>query len=148
MVRSMSNYWVVAIPEENWKVIRDKKKWGYKENLEDLIRKEDVLIFYVTKSSSKELGGNFVGAAKIVGDWKKEEKELLWPDEKEKGKVIYPYRVSIELTKEGKASVDELVNKLSFIKNKEKWKVYFRNTPCNFRKPISENDAKIIIDSI
>lgn len=148
MVRSMTGYWVVAVPEENWKVIRDKKKWGYKESLEDLIKKEDVLIFYVTKSSSKELGGNFVGVAKVVDDWKKEEKELLWPDEKEKGKVIYPYRVSIELTKEGKASVDELVNKLSFIKNKEKWKVYFRNTPCNFRKPIPENDAKIIIDSI
>ena len=143
----MVNYWIVAIPEKNWYVIKDSKKWGYTDNLDNTIKRNDILIFYITKSSSEKLGGNFVGAARVIGDWI-EENEPLWPDEKTKNKVIYPYRVPIELIREGRVNIHDLLNKLSFIKIKEKWWFYFRNTPCNFRKPIPEKDAKLILESL
>ena len=60
----------------------------------NLIRSGDIIIFYVKKKGSKNLGGKFVGAFKVISEWYREEKPL-WPDEIEEGRVKYPWRVSL-----------------------------------------------------
>jgi len=113
------------------------------------IRAEDIIIFYVMKSRCRDpnYATCLTGAYEVISDWFREDKPL-WPDEKEVGKVLYPYRVRLGFVKDGKVKAEELVDRLSFIKNKERWQVYFRGCPANFRKPIPEEDAKLIIESL
>ncbi|MEM0249092.1 MAG: hypothetical protein QXT53_08345, partial [Ignisphaera sp.] len=83
----------------------------------------------------------------VASTWFREERPL-WPDEIRENRVKYPLRVRIEPVKIGVASFDELAPKLSFIKNKSRPNAYLVGTPANLRRPIPEEDAKIIIDSL
>ena len=82
----------------------------------------------------------------MASGWYREEKPL-WPDEVEGGKVKYPWRVKLVLIKLGIVNFKELMPKLKFIENKEGSTVYLVGTPANLRRPISEEDAKLIIES-
>ena len=145
----MVKYWVIPITYHNWLTCNKELIYGYGNNLEELIKRDDIIIFYVMKSNcnNPDYASCFVNAYEVISDWFKEDKPL-WPDEQETGKVLYPYRAKLKLIKSGKVRVEELVDRLGFIKNKERWQVYFRGCPANFRKPIPEEDAKLIIESL
>jgi len=145
----MTRYWIIPITFDNWLVCHSERVYGFGESLKDLIRARDIIIFYVMKSKCRDpdYATCFTGAYEVISDWFKEDK-LLWLDEKAVGKVLYPYRIRLKLVKDGKAKAEELVGQLSFIKRKDKWQVYFRGCPANFRKPIPERDAKLIIKSL
>ena len=145
----MVEYWVIPITYDNWLVCHKSLVYGFSENLRDLIKVGDVLIFYVMKSKcdNPDYASCFVGAYEVDSDWFKEARPL-WPDELEAGKALYPYRVKLKLVKDGKVKVEEIVDRLSFIKRKDVWQVYFRGCPANFRRPIPGEDAKRIIESL
>ncbi|MEM0213951.1 MAG: EVE domain-containing protein [Ignisphaera sp.] len=148
----MARYWIVVVSEENWDVIKNVNVYGAPEqggsrSIDKLVSVGDYLIFYVSKRGSRSLGGKFVGVYRVASTWFREERPL-WPDEIRENRVKYPLRVRIEPVKIGVASFDELAPKLSFIKNKSRPNAYLVGTPANLRRPIPEEDAKIIIDSL
>lgn len=143
------NYWIIAINEDNWHVIKETNKYGAPEGSRatQLIKPGDVIIFYVKEKGAKELGGMFVGAYEAASQWYSEH-EPLWPDEKAKSKPLYPSRINLKPIKLGKASFRQLAENLSFISNKQVPHAYLVGTPANMRRPISEEDAKLIINTL
>jgi len=145
----MVKYWIIPITYDNWLVCHNELVYGFGKSLKDIIKAGDVIIFYVMKSRCRypDYASCFVDAYEVVTNWFREDKPL-WPEEREVGKALYFYRVRLRLIKSGKVRVEELVDRLSFIKRKDAWQVYFRGCPANFRKPIPEEDAKLIIESL
>jgi len=144
-------YWIIAVSEENWYVIREKYVYGAPESKarspKELISVGDILVFYVKKGGSRKLGGKFVGVFRVVSEWFKENKPL-WPDEVREGRVKYPWRVRLEPLRLSVANFQELVPVLSFIRNKERAMAYLVGTPANLRRPLPEEDAKKIINAL
>ncbi len=62
------------------------------------------------------------------------------------GRVKYPWRVRFEPIKLGTVDFKELVPILKFVENKERSGAYLVGTPANLRRPISEEDAKLIME--
>jgi len=62
--------------------------------------------------------------------------------------VKYPWRVRLELIKLGVADFRELAPKLRFVEKKDKANAYLVGTPANLRRPIPEEDAKAIMESL
>ena len=149
----MPKYWIVAVSEDNWEVIKRENVYGAPEtpgvrSPTQLIEPGDnIVIFYVKMKSSKKLGGKFVGAYEVTSEWYREDKSL-WPDEIKGGKVKYPWWVRLEPVKLGVADFRELVPKLEFIKKKGRAQAYLVGTPANLRRPIPEHDAKLILESL
>ena len=140
-------YWIIPVSEENWYIIRELNIYGAPRDLSHLIKIGDILIFYVVRHKAQNLGSCFVGAYRVISKWYKEDKPL-WQDEKKLQKTLYPYRVKIEPLKQGIVKLEKLLDRLSFIKKKEKWRIYLRGCPANFRKPLPEEDAKLILESM
>jgi len=145
-------YCIIAVSEDNWEVIRRENVYGAPEtprarSSTQLIKPGDVVIFYVKMRGSRKFGGKFVGAFKVVSEWFRED-EPLWPDEVKEGKVKYPWRVRLKPVKLGVAAFKELVPKLKFIEKKDRAQAYLVGTPANLRRPIPEEDAKVIIESL
>ncbi len=143
------HYWIMPVTEDNWLVIRDKLVHGVRARnarfCTENIKIGDYLIFYVKKSRSRELGSCFVGVFEVVSNWFKEDKPL-WPDEK--NEVKYPFRVKLKPVVIGKVNVKEMIDELGFIEKKDIWYVYFQGTPANFKRPIPEKDAELIIERL
>jgi len=146
-------YWIVSISEENWHVVRSSNVYGVPEPrgagrpAYKLVEPGDILIFYIKKRGSRALGGKFVGAFRVASAWYREDKPL-WPDEVREGTVKYPWRVKLEPVKLGVADFEKLTPKLKFIERKDKPNAYLVGTPANLRRPIPEEDAKTIIESL
>ncbi len=148
----MVKYWILSVSEENWEIIRRKNIYGAPESkgfkpVMELVKSGDIVLFYIKKKGSRRLGGKFVGAFRVASGWYREEKPL-WPDETREGKVKYPWRVKLEPIKLGVADFKELVPKLKFIERKDRAQAYLVGTPANLRRPIPEEDAKVIIESL
>ena len=148
----MPKYWIITVSEENWHVIRSSNIYGAPEPqrfkpIYELIRPGDIVIFYVKKRGSRGLGGKFVGAFRVISDWFREDRPL-WPDETREGKVKYPWRVKLEPIKLGVVDLKELVPRLKFIERKDRLGAYLVGTPANLRRPIPEEDARIILNSM
>ena len=79
--------------------------------------------------------------------WFGEEKHL-WPDKIRSGRVLYPWRIRLELVKTGLADFNELAQKLSFVKRRNSPNAYLIGTPANLKRLIPEEDAKLIIESL
>jgi predicted RNA-binding protein len=141
--------WLIPVSEVNWEVIRRKNIYGAPEAsmAPKLIRINDNIIFYVIKKNSRVFGGKFVGVYTVVSEWFREEK-FLWPDEINEGKVKYPWRIKIKPIKIGITDFNELIDKLSFTKDKKLPQAVLVGTPANMRKPISDEDLRIIIEHL
>ena len=145
----MVAYWLIPLREENWYVVLRNNIFGARANSPALkkIKIGDLLIFYVSKSGSIKLGGKIVGVFQVITDWFFEEVPL-WPEETSKKKTIYSWRIRLKPIKIGTTNFKDLVQKLKFIKRKDKAQVYLMGVPANFRSPIPEEDAKTIIESL
>ena len=148
----MIKYWIITVSEENWHIIRENNIYGAPETkgfkpAYELIKPGDIVIFYVKKTGSETLGGKFVGVFKAASEWYREDKPL-WPDEIRENRVKYPWRIKLEPIKLGTVSFEELIPKLEFIRNKERAYAYLVGTPANLRRPIPEEDAKLIMESL
>ena len=148
----MRRYWIISVTEENWYTIRSSNVYGAplsqgRKPLHEFVRFGDIIIFYVKKKGSKSLGGKFVGAYKVASEWFREDRPF-WPDEVREGRVKYPWRVRLEPIKIGVADLRELVPKLRFIEKKDRPSAYLVGTPANLKRPIPEEDARLIIESL
>ncbi len=148
----MPKYWIVVVSEENWHVVKESRVFGAPESrrgrdAKDLVEPSDVLIFYVKARECTRLCGKFAGAFRVTSTWFREEKPL-WPDEVREGRVKYPWRVLLEPLKLGAADFKELVPRLSFVRSKERPHAYLVGTPANLQRPIPEEDAKLIMESM
>lgn len=67
---------------DNWLVCHNRLIYGFEENLRDLMRVSDIIIFYVMKSRCRDpdYALCLVGAYEVTSDWFREYKPL-WPDE-------------------------------------------------------------------
>ena len=142
--------WLFAVSEENWGVVREMNVFGVPERARravELVKPGDTLVFYVSKKNSKRLGGLIVGVYRVGSTWFREDKPL-WPDEVREGLVKYPWRIRIEPIRLGAVPYVEVAGRLSFVGNKKRPHAYLVGTPANLRRPISENDVKVIIESM
>jgi len=72
----------------NWEAAVKTAVWGLRNRSEHIWRRlqpDDILFFYVTRPISGVVGFGHVGQ-------KQEGRELLWPDERAAGEVLYPFR--------------------------------------------------------
>jgi predicted RNA-binding protein len=143
------NAWIIPVPEANWEVIKKLNVYGAPEDsaAPKLIRVSDYLVFYVTVKGSRALGGKFVGVYRAVSDWFREDKPL-WPDEVAENRVKYPWRIKIESVKLGVADFRELVDRLTFTKGRKRPNAMLVGTPANMRRPISEENLRVILESL
>jgi len=143
---SLSNrrIWISSATPENWLIVTKRNIWGVKSSkVKEKIAIGDVIVFFVKGSSPP----CFMGAYEVVSDWYPST-EFTWDDEQRAGRIIYPLKVNIRPIQLGTAPVKDLVNKLAFIEHKKAWANYLRGTPANFKRPISEEDFRVILDEL
>ena len=112
-------YWLCITNRENWEIIKKHNIWGVSERHRRMIaqvRKGDRLVIYVKQEirGKEKYPSAIVGIFEAVGEVYKDETEIF------KGGV-YPWRVKIRPIKLGEVNFKNLVPKLSFIRNKERW---------------------------
>jgi len=144
MSSSNRKIWIFSVTPENWSIVTKHNIWGVKSGkIRDKISKGDVIVFYVRGSRPP----CFMGAYEVVGDWYRST-EITWHDERKAGKIIYPFKVDIRPIQLGAANVKNLVDKLSFIEHKGAWSTYLMGAPANFKRPISEEDFRLILNEL
>jgi len=138
-------YWFCVTSEENWKVIRDKLVWGVNERWRNTIQKAkpgDKLVIYITetKRDDEVIPSRIVGIFEIISEPYKGSSRIFKSRVKE---TVYPYRVKLKPIKIFREPIEfkQLISKLRFIKNKERWTGYVR-TPMRM---ISEEDFQIMV---
>lgn len=134
--------WIFSSTFDNWQIARKNEIWATRtENAARKVRKEDYVILYVVGTEA------FCSVLRVAKDWRSSE-DIVWADEQVEGKIMYPFRTSARVVSEGLAKVKELVPKLMFIENKQRWSIYFRGTPGNFGRPIPEQDFELICETM
>jgi len=135
------NTWLFGVSPENWEVVKSAHLWAVQtERVRDKLRKGDSLIFYLVGSQPSV----FVGAYTITGNWE-QSTQPVWPDEHAEGRVKYPWKATLEPIRVGAATVQSLLQELSFVDAKKNWAMYLRGSPANFGHAIPHNDATTIL---
>lgn len=136
-------YWLIPIQEDMWDTIRYEGVYGYKQDLSQFIAKGDYLIIYVSKYYAKVYGGKIVGIVKVLTEWYHDETPIF-PEEKVRNRALFPYRVRVEPVITGVCDFKSILDKIVFIEDKAQLAKYLRNAPANLKRPIPEQDAKLI----
>jgi len=138
--------WLCVTSEENWKVIRERNVWGVGEEFRKTIKRVkpgDKFVFYVvqTKKGDQIIPSRIVGVFEAVSEPYRDSSKIFKSKSKG-GETIYPYRVKLKSIKIFDEPVEfkQLISKLSFIRNKDKWTGYVR---LPMRK-IPEEDYQLI----
>lgn len=120
-------YYIYAIRPENIKECLKHGLIGVKNNGQEVLKKikpKEKFILYAGRPKLK-----FLSYGEIGGNYKRDDKTLIWSDEKRKKRVIYPHRAKAKFIKhDTQVDIKHILDKLSFIKNKEKYGLYFINT--------------------
>ena len=134
--------WLFSVTPENWEIARKRHIWAVRtENIAQKIKKGDLIVLYVTRIRS------FCSILQVVEDWT-QAKHAIWTDEINEGKIKYPYQTKATMIMGGLVNTKELVAKLSFVENKQRWGVYFLGAPANLRRPIPESDYRLIHETM
>lgn len=136
------NYWIFITNHENWKVTREKKVVGYAErhkNALSRVHKGDKCLIYVTKESI--INGEYEVASDVYYD-----KKSIFHAAPTASEEIFPLRFKLKLITSSPRQTEykQLIPKLSFIKNKQKWAGTFQGNAC---LSIPEKDYRIIVSS-
>ena len=110
----MTKYWLFIINKENWEVVKQTNIIGSNyEDKTELINKDDIIVIYAIRPIS-----SILATYKVVSKFTENKKIFI--------RDIYPYRLRMEPIKilETPILFKELVNKFSFIKNKNSWQSY------------------------
>ena len=137
----MVGYWLCITNEENWSVVKVRRVWGVSERYRrviEAVRPGDYLVFYVMP---KRIMGVFKAVSKPF-----ESRERVFPWRGAGGREVYPYRVKLEpvVLAERPLMFDELVPKLSFVKNKVRWSGYLRRAMLT----IPKEDFDLIMEGL
>ena len=134
--------WLIPISSKEWNLIKTYNSYGVTKNHRAIkrIAKGDLLVFYVTKASSKKLGGKVVGIYKVVSDWLPCSEKVL-PERECKR---YPIQAKIEPIIVGEIDLWSISDRLSFIKKGGRLSFYLKGTPANANRPIPHKDLELI----
>jgi len=137
----MVGYWLCITNEENWSVVKVRRVWGVSERYRrviEAVRPGDYLVFYVMP---KRIMGVFKAVSKPF-----ESRERVFPWRGAGGREVYPYRVKLEpvVLAERPLMFNELVPKLSFVKNKVRWSGYLKRAMLT----IPKEDFDLIMDGL
>jgi len=137
-------YWLCVTTEANWNVVKEKNVWGVGERFKSAIQRVkpgDKLIFYVmqTKKNKDVIPSRITGIFEAISEPYKDSTKIFKPYGTEQ---TFPYRVKLKPIKifEKPINFKNLVPKLSFIKNKQRWSGALRRAMIE----IPEKDCKLI----
>lgn len=136
------NYWLFSVVPENWKIMKRKRIWAVRNsNIAEKVKRNDYIVLYVTELRA------FCSIIRIDSDWY-QTKIPVWSDEIVENKVKFPYQAKIELIQDGFIRIFDVLQNLSFIKNKLKYGVYVQSEPANMRRPIPNDDYSLILEEM
>ena len=140
-------YWLCVTTEVNWNVVKERNVWGVGERFKGAIQKVkpgDKLIFYVmqTKKNKDTIPSRITGIFEAISEPYRDSTKIFKPYGSEQ---TFSYRVKLKPIKtlEKPITFKELVPKLSFIKNKQRWSGALRRAMIE----IPEKDYKTITQS-
>jgi len=140
-------FWLCVTTEDNWRVVRERLVWGVAERFKGAIQRVkpgDKLIFYVmqTKKGDKVVPSRVVGVFEVVSEPYRDSTKIFKAYGTES---TFPYRVRIKPVKifDEPLLFKELIPKLGFIRNKQRWSGYLRRAMFE----IPEKDYKTILES-
>jgi predicted RNA-binding protein len=133
---------VVTIRPDNWEFVVTRQLFAFRReaNTRKVVQ-GDRLVAYVPGTFS------FKGVFEIVSGWS-QSKIPRYRDEVQGSKVIYPYEASVRVLAAGTADLRKIKDRLSFIKDKNNFGLYFQRNPGNFEQPISTKDYELIMDEL
>jgi predicted RNA-binding protein len=138
-------YWLCVTNEENWRVVKEKNVWGVAERFKSAIQRVkpgDKLIFYVmqTKKDKEVVPSRIVGIYEVISEPYRDSTKIFKAYGSES---TFPYRVKLKPAKifDKPLFFKELVPKLSFIRNKQRWSGSLRRAMVE----IPEKDYNIIV---
>jgi len=140
----MTKYWLCVANEVNWEKVQKLNTWGIRARFRKLIEQVklgDELVFYV---KPKRIGGIF----KVVSNSYEDHKKIFSTKGFRGGdRETFPFRIRLErlTVPEDFLPFEQLIPKLNFIANKEKWGGYLVGRALI---PISEDDYDTIRDAI
>ena len=139
--------WLCVTTEANWNVVKEKNVWGVGERFKNTIQKVkpgDKLIFYVmqTKKNKDIIPSRITGIFEALSEPYRDPTKIFKPYGSEQ---TFPYRVKLKPIKilEKPINFKNLVPKLSFIKNKQRWSGALRRAMIE----IPEKDYQTITES-
>jgi len=131
-------YWICVTTQANWEVVRKHNVWGVSDRFRgtiERVRPGDRLIFYVmqTKMDKEVIPSRIVGIFEATSEVYKDSTPIF---KAYKGTHSFPNRVRLKPIKIAEKPVffKELVPKLSFIKNKQRWSGYLRRAMVEIPK--------------
>ncbi|RFA94634.1 hypothetical protein CGL51_09510 [Pyrobaculum aerophilum] len=110
----MPEYWLTMLDEENFKYTVERGIYGLPESasgLAQFIKPGHRLVAYVMKEGCRELCQSFAAVLEIAGEWRKSTKPI-WPDEREKGIVLYPWVVDVRVLAKGRVEFSKVKERL------------------------------------
>jgi len=139
-------YWLCITNRENWEIIKKKKIWGVpeKRHKNTLLKTKvgDKVVIYLKQEKTKDgetLEPRIVGIFEIVSEPFKDSAPIFKAPKSSNER--YPWRVKLKEVKLGKLDFKQLIPKLIFIKNKEKWHAHLFGKAM---REIPEKDYKLI----
>jgi len=137
----MTNYWLCVTTEENWKVVKERKVWGVPKGnrrLIEAVKRGDFLVFYVMP---QRIMGVFKAASEPF-----ESSERVFSCGEFGREEVFPHRVKLEPVIIAKEPLQfkDLIPKLKFITNKEKWTGHLRRA----MRTIPKEDYDLIFSAI
>ncbi len=127
--------WLGVTNKENWEIVKKKNIWGVKSDLKDMIAKieiNDKLIIYIKRNISA-FGGIFEIISKPYLNSK-----MKWD------KGDYPSLIKLKpiVIAKDYIPLKEIIPKLTFIKNKQRYSTYFWGK--GMRRMIPNEDVEIL----
>jgi len=143
--------WLCITTEENWNVIKKKNVWGVQESHRNTIGRSkvgDKCLIYVmsTKKDDELIPPRIMGAYEVVSPVKVDRSRIFKPPERNKNE-IFPLRIKLKPVKifEKPVEFKQLIPKLKFIKNKQKWTGHIQGKAM---REITEEDYNLIINKV
>jgi len=140
------NYWVFPITADNHLICLKHKVVGAKSNNNNKrinqVKKGDIILFYITREHLTKKGHPVHQFSSVV--------QCMGPSCQAINESInifgstYPQHLPIKIINQKKCDIKPLINKLSFMKNKENWGSAFMSG----MRLIPENDYNIIISAL
>jgi len=139
----MKNYWVFPITEDNHLVCLKHKVVGAKKNNTRIfqVKYGDIILFYISRMYLNKMGypvKQFHSVVQCNGPSYEAARDSI-----DIFGSVYSQHLPIKIINRKKCDIKPLINKLSFIKNKENWGSAFLS---GMRK-ISKSDYDIILNA-
>lgn len=144
----MSKCWLCITTNENWNAIKAKEIWAVKESDQkklDRLTIRDLLVFYVKQRSDNDnIVGPQIKAVFQVDSTPFHDSTKLLPDSIPRERFTYRVRIKPVIVAREGVDFKEIVPKIGFIKNKEKWFLYLQTA----MRSIPKRDFDLLLSAL